>query len=108
MLATKAALASGAITHCCLGSGLRMFFERPPDRVVAGALDDLQFDDLLLQKTQGPFGVARRGRPASQSDQLGCRGAVENPPRGAIGIGLARQNGFEAFLDELPSRPLDR
>src|ERR1700680_3902401 len=26
MLATKAALASGGITHCCLRCGLRMFF----------------------------------------------------------------------------------
>src|SRR5271165_6154727 len=84
------------------------FFERPTDRVVAGALDDLQFDDLLLQKTQGPFGAARRSRPASQSDQLGFRFAVENPPPGGIGIGLARQDGLEAFLDKEPSRPLDR
>ena len=87
MLATKAALASGAITHCCLRWGLRRFFSvSAPDRVVAGALDDLQFDDFLLQKTQGPFGVARQGRPASQSDQLGFRGAVENPARDGMGF----------------------
>jgi hypothetical protein len=52
-----------------------------------------------------------RGRPgpaASQGDQLGFRGAVENPAPGRIGIGFARQDGFEAFLDELASRPLDR
>jgi hypothetical protein len=27
MLATKAALASGAMTHCCFRCGLRMFFQ---------------------------------------------------------------------------------
>ena len=54
------------------------------------------------------FGAAGRGWPASQGDQLGFRGAIENPPRGGVGIVLARQNGFKAFLDELPSRPLDR
>jgi hypothetical protein len=52
--------------------------------------------------------VASRGRSASQSDQLGFRGAVENPARGRFGIVLARQDGFEAFHDKLPSRSLDR
>ncbi len=108
MLATKAALASGAITHWGLRWGWRMFFERPPDRVVTDAPDDLQLDDFLLQKTQRPSGLAGRGRSASQSDQLGFRGAVENPARGRFGIVLARQDGFEAFHDKAPSRSLDR
>ena len=60
MLATKAALASGGITHCCLRCGLRMFFLRPPDRVVAGALDNVQFDDLL-RKARHDYEYERNG-----------------------------------------------
>jgi hypothetical protein len=33
VLATKAALASGAIAHCYFRYGLRMFFESPPDGI---------------------------------------------------------------------------
>jgi hypothetical protein len=52
MSATKAAPASGGFTHCRLRCGLR-----PPDRVVAGALDNVQFDDLLLEA--GAIEIAR-------------------------------------------------
>src|SRR5580704_10446229 len=88
MLATKAALASGGITHCCLRCGLRKFFQRPPDRVVAGALDNVQFDDLLLEQAQAPTGETLRGRRECQCDQLCFRRAVENAWTGGIGIVL--------------------
>src|ERR1700732_638184 len=42
----------------------------PPDRVVAGALDNVQFDNLLLEQTQAPSGKAFRGRREGQRDQV--------------------------------------
>src|ERR1700687_1677840 len=107
MLATKAALASGGITHCCLRCGLRMFFLRPPDRVVAGALDNVQFDDLLLEQAQAPTGETLRGRREGQCDQFCFCYAVENPRPGGIGIVFAPQHRLESLLDELAPGPLD-
>src|ERR1700687_5701449 len=107
MLATKAALASGGITHCCLRCGLRMFFLRPPDRVVAGALDNVQFDDLLLEQAQAPTGETLRGRREGQCDQFCFCYAVENPRPGGIGIVFAPQHRLEPLLDQLASGPLD-
>ena len=79
MVATNTTLASGGITHCCLRCGLRVFFERPPHRVVAGA-DNVQFDDLLLEQTQAPSGKACRGRREGQRDQFCFPAPSENPP----------------------------
>src|SRR6202030_2201081 len=101
MLATKAALASGAMTHCCFRCGLRMFFESPPDGVVAGAFNDVQFDDLLLEQTQAPFGVTRRGWPACQRDQFCFRRAVENPWSGGVCVIFAGQDCLEPLLNQL-------
>src|SRR3984893_7444327 len=39
-------------------------------RVVAGALDNVQFDNLLLEQTQAPSGKAFRGRREGQRDQF--------------------------------------
>src|SRR5580693_4421253 len=107
MLATKAALASGGITHCCLRCGLRMFFLRSPDRVVAGALDNVQFDDLVLEQAQAPTGETLRGRRECQCDQLCFRRAVENAWTGRIGIVFTGQHCLEPFLDQLAPGPLD-
>jgi hypothetical protein len=71
MAATKALLAFGGITHCCFRCGLRMFFESPPDRAVAGAIDDVQFHDLVLRQPQCPACAALGGFGTSQGDQLG-------------------------------------
>src|SRR5580693_391573 len=107
MLATKAALASGGITHCCLRCGLRMFFLRSPDRVVAGALDNVQFDDLLLEQAQAPTGETLRGRRECQCDQLCFCRAVENAWTGGIGIVFTGQHRLEPFLDQMAPGPLD-
>src|SRR6202521_6060167 len=107
MLATKAALASGGITHCCLRCGLRMFFERPPDRVGAGALDNVQFDDLLLEQAPAPTGETLRGPTEGQRDQFCFCYAVENPRPSGIGIVFAPQHRLEPLLDQLAPDPLD-
>src|SRR5450631_1045148 len=90
MLATKAALASGGITHCCLRCGLRMFFlasarsccrwrarqwavRRPSSRAGAGSNGRTppqhRLEPLLDQLAPGPLdsgdaGVQRRANPA--------------------------------------------
>ena len=47
--------------------------------VVAGLLDDVQFDDLLLEQAQAPTGKSLGSRRAGQSDQFRLRRAIENP-----------------------------
>src|SRR6516225_1716396 len=101
MAATKPGLASGGITHCRLRCGLGAFFERPPDRIVAGLVDDVQFDDFLFEETQAPTSESFRSWRASQSDQFRLRRPVENPrPRG-VGAILALQRRLEPLLDQL-------
>jgi hypothetical protein len=80
---------------------LRLFFERPTDRVVAGALDDVQFDDLLLEQAKAPSGEAIWGWREGQRDQFGFRRAVENPRPGGLGIIFTGQHRLEPFLDQL-------
>ena len=69
-------MASGAITHCCLRWGWRMFFSTSSPIVLSLALPTIAAGRLSPPKTQRPSGVAT-GPTASQSDQLGFRGAVE-------------------------------
>src|SRR5450759_3985438 len=107
MLATKAELASGAITHCCLRCGLRMFFESPPNRIVAGAPDDVEFDDFLLKEAQAPFGVPSRGWPACQRNQFCLCRAVEYPRSDGVWVVFAGQHRLKPLLDQLVSCPLD-
>ena len=68
----------------------------------------MQFNDLLLEKTQAPSGKALWGRREGQRNQFCFRHAVENPrPRG-VGIVFAGQDRLEPFLDQLAPGPLDR
>src|ERR1700738_790763 len=76
-------------------------------RVVAGALDNVQFDNLLLEQTQAPSGKAFRGRREGQRDQFCFRRAVENPPPGGVRVVFAGQHRLEPFLDQLAPGPLD-
>src|ERR1700749_4743025 len=101
MAATKAALASGGITHWSFRCGLRSFFERPPDGIVAGARDNVQFDDLALQHLPRPPRKAFGGRRAGQGDQLRFAGAVEDPPSGGIRRAIGCEHAVDTFLDEL-------
>src|SRR5271166_1338563 len=87
MAATKPALASGGITHCRLRWGLRRFFLES-DRVVAGLLDDVQFDDLLLEQAQTPTREPLGRRRAGQGDQFRLRRSVENPRPGGVRLYL--------------------
>src|SRR5271166_2526999 len=90
MAATKPALASGGITHCRLRWGLRTFFLES-DRVVAGLLDNVQFDDLLLEQAQTPTREPLGRRRAGQGDQFRLRRPVENPRPGGVRIVFAGQ-----------------
>src|SRR5215210_7660596 len=101
MAATKAALASGGIAHWSFRCGLRTFFERPPDGVVAGARDNVQFDDLALQHLQRPSRKAFGWCRAGQGNQLGLAGAVEYALPGGVRRALRGQHAVDAFLDEL-------
>src|SRR5208282_5144141 len=69
------------------------------DRVVAGLLDDVQFDDLLLEQAQTPTREPLGSRRAGQSDQFRLGGSVENPRPGGVRIVFAGQRRLEAFLD---------
>src|SRR5208282_4045467 len=74
---------------------------------VAGALDNVQFDDLLLEQAQAPTGETLRGRREGQCDQFCFCYAVENPRPGGLGIVFAPQHRLEPLLDQLASGPLD-
>src|SRR6516225_7305352 len=78
MAATNALLAFGGMTHCWRRWGLRVFFERSPDRAVAGTIDNAEFYDLVLQQPQRPARPSLRRFGTSQGDQLGLFLAVEN------------------------------
>src|SRR5215467_4135681 len=93
MLATKAALASGGITHCCLRWGLRMFF-------LASARSCCRWR-------------ARQCAVRRPSPRAGAGSNGRNPPgpenawTGGIGIVFTPQHRLEPFLDQLAPGPLD-
>ncbi len=51
----------------------------PADRIVAGAFNDFQFHDLVLQQTKRPFRVSRRRFGAGERDQPGLFLTIEDP-----------------------------
>ena len=84
-----------------------MFFASP-DSVVAGAIDNLQFDDELFQQLQRPrlailwrFGTAQR-------DQFGFGGTVKDALSGRGWRMLAHQNGLKPFFHKLLAGPSNR
>jgi hypothetical protein len=87
--------------------GWRMFFERPPDRRVAGTLDDVEFHDLVLQQPQGPARASLGRFGTSQGNQLGFLLAVENPRNRRRRPLLAAQHRLKAFLHQLPAHPVN-
>src|SRR5208337_277899 len=60
-------------------------------RVVAGLLDDVQFDDLLLEQAQSPTREPLGRRRPGQGDQFRLRRPVENPRPGGVRIVFAGQ-----------------
>src|SRR5208282_4608 len=77
--------------------------ESPSDRIVAGLLDDVQFDDLLLEQAQTPTREPHGRRGAGQGDQFRFRRPVENPRPGGVRIVFAGQRRRHPFFDQ--SRP---
>src|SRR5271157_1034351 len=70
------------------------------DRVVAGLLDDVQFDDLLLEQAQTPMREPLGRRRAGQGDQFRLRRSVENPRPGGVRIVFAGQRRRDPFFDQ--------
>src|SRR5262249_35240358 len=58
------------------------FFERAPDRAVAGTIDNAEFYDLVLQQPQGPACASFGRLGTGQGNQLGLLLAVKNPSNG--------------------------
>ena len=84
-----------------------MFFERPPDRGVAGAIDNVEFHNLFLQQPQGPARPAFGRLRASQGNQLGFLLAVEDPRNRRRRPLLAAQHSLEAFFHKLLAHPVN-
>src|SRR5580704_19394384 len=88
------------MTHWSFRCGLRTFFLYSPDRVVAGALNDLQFHDLVFQQCQCPTGPTLGRFRTGQRDQFGLRGTIEDALAGRIWGMLAGEDRVEAVLDQ--------
>jgi hypothetical protein len=66
------------MTDCFCKVRLEEVFLRPPDRVISGAIDDLQFDDLVFQQLQRPPPAALWRFGTSRGDQFGFGGSVKD------------------------------
>jgi hypothetical protein len=78
---------------------------RPPDRVVAGSVNDLQFHDLLFQQLQRPPLATLRRFGTGQGNQLRFGGAVKDARSGRGWGMLADKHGIEAFFHQLLAGP---
>jgi len=107
MLATKAALASGGITHCCLRCGLRMFFFSVLPIVLSLARSTMCSSTTFSRAGAGSNGRNPPGPGEGERDQFCFCCAVENPRPGGIGIVFAPQHRLEPLLDHLAPGPLD-
>ncbi len=63
-------------------------------------LDDVQFDDLLLEQAQTPTREPLDRRRAGQGDQFRLRRPVENPRPGRVRIVFAGQRRRHPFFDQ--------
>src|SRR5436309_3218538 len=84
-----------------------MFFERTPDRAVAGTIDNAEFYDLVLQQPQGPACASLGRLGTGQGNQLGLLLAVKNPSNGRHRARLAAQHGLEALFHQLFAHPVN-
>src|SRR2546425_12866796 len=84
------------MTQCCGDGAEECFFERAPDRAVAGTIDNAEFYDLVLQQPQGPACASLGRLGTGQGNQLGLLLAVKNPSNGRHRARLAAQHGLEA------------
>src|SRR5262249_20182013 len=81
------------------------FFERAPDRAVAGTIDNAEFYHLVLQQPQGPACASLGRLGTGQGDQLGLLLAVKNPSNGRHRARLAAQHGLEGLLPPVVCAP---
>src|ERR1700730_14190202 len=75
---------------------------RPPDRVVAGSVNDLQFHDLLFQQLQRPPLATLRRFGTGQGNQLRFGDTVKDAWSGRGWRMLADEHGIEAFSTVTP------
>jgi hypothetical protein len=73
-----------------------------------GAIDDLQFDDLLFQQLQRPPPATLWRFGTSQGDQFGFGGSVKDALSGRGWRMLADQNGFKSLFHQLLAGPRNR
>src|ERR1700746_2069364 len=83
------------------------FFERAPDRAVAGTIDNAEFYDLVLQQPQGPACASFGRLGTGQGNQLSLLLAVKNPSNGRHRARLAAQHGLKAFFHQLFAHPVN-
>ena len=75
----------------------RVFFESPPNRIVARMINDVQFDDFAFQQAQRPFPAAFGRLRAGQGDEPGLFLAVEDTRNGRRRALLAVQHRVHAL-----------
>ena len=85
-----------------------MFFWRPPDRVITGTVNDIQFHDRRFQQLWCPSGAPLWWYGAGQGDQFSLGGAIKNAPSGRSGRVLAGENGLKPFFHQLLTGSADR
>ena len=107
ILATKPALASGAITHCCLRCGLRMFLSVRP-MVLSLAFRRCSVRRLSLQAGSESIWRSPPEQATGQRDQLCFRGAVKNPGTGRGSDCICASAPPRSLLHQLPSCSLDK
>src|SRR6516225_10442626 len=81
------------MTQCWRRWAEECFFERAPDRAVAGTIDNAEFYDLVLQQPQGPAGASLGRLGTGQGNQLGLP-RLQYPARRALSFPNQRFKPF--------------
>src|SRR6202140_5093249 len=108
MAATKAPFASGGMTHCFLRWGLSVFFLKRARSSVTGAVDDVEFHNLVLQQPQAPACASLRRFGAGQCNQFSFLLTIKNRGYRRLRALLTAQNRLKALFHQLLARPIYR
>ena len=84
-----------------------VFLSARPIVAVAGAIDNAEFHDLVLQQPQGPACASLGRFGTSQGNQFGFLLAVKNPRNRRRRPLLAAQHRLEAFFHQLLAHPVN-
>ena len=80
----------------------------PPDRVIAGTVNNSQFHDSGFQEFQCPANAPLWWVGTGKRDELGLACSIEDALSGRSGRMLAGQDGLETFLHQLLPGPGNR